>query len=62
MNEADFEGSLILEKLADLGLVDDFYEAIDSDDLIKAMALKRKAQVDEETIKIAIQKMREGET
>lgn len=50
MNEQDFEGSLILEKLAALDLVDDFFEAVDSDDLVRVTALLKKADIDEETI------------
>ncbi len=61
MNEEDFEGSLILEMLADQNLIDDFYEAIDSDNIPKAMALMRKANVDEKTIVIAMRKMRESD-
>jgi hypothetical protein len=61
MNEDAFEGSLILEMLAELGLVDDFYEAIDSDNISKAISLMRRAQVDEETIEIAVRKMQESD-
>ena len=36
MDENDFEGTLVLEKLAEIDKVDAFYEAIDSDDFAKA--------------------------
>ena len=50
MDENDFEGTLVLEKLAELGKVDAFFEAIDSDDFDKAESLMRRANVDAETI------------
>lgn len=61
MEEDTFEGSIILELLAEQGLVDDFFEAIDSDDIGKAIRLMRKAQVDEETIEMTVRKMRESD-
>ncbi|MGE3974212.1 MAG: hypothetical protein AB7F59_06780 [Bdellovibrionales bacterium] len=39
MEENDFEGTLVLEKLAEIGKVEDFFEAIDSDDFEKAKSL-----------------------
>jgi hypothetical protein len=50
MDADDFEGTLILEKLAELGKVEAFYEAIDSDDLAKVQKLMRLAGIDSETI------------
>lgn len=58
MNETDFEGTLILEKLAEIDEVDAFYEAIDSDDFAKATSLMKKANIDSETIAIVLKKMR----
>ena len=29
MDESDFEGSLVLEKLAEIGKIDDFFEALE---------------------------------
>lgn len=57
MDESDFEGTLVLEKLAEIGKVDDFFEAIDSDDLGKAQSLMKRAAVDTETIAIVLKKM-----
>lgn len=34
----DFEGTLVLEKLAAIGCVDDFFEAIDDDAILAMMA------------------------
>ena len=39
MKEDDLEGTLVLEKLAEIGKVDAFFEAVDSDDFGKAQAL-----------------------
>lgn len=60
MDEQDFEGTLVLEKLAEIGKVDDFFEAIDSDDFDQAKSLMKKARVDSETIQIVLKKMREA--
>lgn len=57
MDEQDFEGTLVLEKLAEIGKVDEFFEAIDSDDFSKAKALMKRAQIDFETIEIVLKKM-----
>jgi hypothetical protein len=61
MDEKDFEGSLVLEKLATIGMLDDFFEAIDADDFKKAASLLKKAQVDPETIAIVLKKMAEAD-
>ena len=59
MDEFEFEGSLLLEKLAALNLVDEFYAAVDSDDLSEVVSLLRDAEVDEETIAIVIKKIQD---
>ena len=61
MDESDFEGTLVLEKLAQKGLVGQFFEAIDSDDFGKATQLMRKASVDSETIQVVMRKMANGD-
>lgn len=61
MTENDFEGTLVLEKLAAIGKVDEFFEAVDADDFGKARALMRKAQVSGEEMAIVLQKMAAGE-
>ncbi len=60
MDDNDFEGTLVLEKLALIGKVDEFFEAVDSDDFDKAKSLMKRAQVDAETIAWVLRKMREG--
>ena len=61
MNENDFEGTLVLEKLAEIGKVDDFFDAIDSDDFDRAKLLMRKANVDSQTIAIVLKKMSDAD-
>ena len=57
MDESDFEGTLVLEKLATVGLVEAFFEAIDADDFGKCISLMKKAHVDSESIQIVLKKM-----
>ena len=57
MIPSDFEGSLVLEKLSAAGYLDDFLDAVDSDDLKRAQLLLRKAGVDQETIEVVLRKM-----
>jgi hypothetical protein len=61
MEENEFEGTLILEKLAEIGKVDDFFEAVDSDNFSKAKFLMKSAGVGSETISIALKKMCEAD-
>jgi len=57
MEERDFEGTIVLEKLAAIDRLDEFFEAIDADDVARAVALMRKADVDARTIAIVVAKM-----
>jgi hypothetical protein len=57
MDETDFEGTLVLEQLAAVGKVEDFFDAIDSDDVQRATALMKEANVDGSTIATVIRKM-----
>lgn len=61
MDENDFEGTIVLEKLALLDLVDEFFEAVDSDDFSSAKALMKRAGLDAETIAVVLRKMAEGD-
>jgi len=58
MDEKDFEGTLVLEQLAAIGRVEDFFDAIDSDDVQRATLLMKKANVDASTIAIVLRKMK----
>jgi hypothetical protein len=57
MDESDFEGTLVLEKLAGIGKVEDFFDAIDSDDFDRAKTLLRRAGVEASDIAIVLKKM-----
>jgi hypothetical protein len=57
MNDKDFEGTLVLEKLAEIDKVDDFFDAVDSDDFEKARKLMARAGIDGETIRTVLLKM-----
>lgn len=57
----EFEGSIILEQLAAIDKLDEFYEAVDSDDFSKVTSLLKSAGVDSKTIQTVLHKMSEGE-
>lgn len=61
MDSKDFEGTLVLEKLAEINQVENFFDAIDSDDFQKAKRLMSKAGVDNQTIQIVLQKMADAD-
>ncbi|HVU02871.1 MAG TPA: hypothetical protein VHE30_14020 [Polyangiaceae bacterium] len=58
MDESDFEGTLVLEQLAEIDEVEAFFDAVDSDDLRRAAALMKRAKIDAATIAIVLEKMR----
>ncbi len=57
MDESDFEGTLVLEQLARIDKVDEFMDAIDSDDVKQAAALMKSASIDVATIAMVLKKM-----
>ena len=61
MDDTDFEGTLVLEQLAAIDKVDDFFEAIDADDVQRATALMKQADIDASTIAIVVRKMEESD-
>ena len=61
MDESDFEGTLVLEKLAEINKLDDFMEAVDSDDFETAFGLMKRARIDAETIATVLKKMRQAD-
>jgi hypothetical protein len=61
MDESDFEGTLVLERLAEIGQVEDFLDAVDADDAQRAAALMKKAKIDVSTIAIVLKKMEDGD-
>lgn len=50
MRDIEFEGSEILEQLAEIDLLDSFMDAIDSDNLGLAVTLMRRAGLNQEAI------------
>lgn len=58
MNEENFEGTLILEKMAELSKLEDFFDAIDSDDFVKVKKLLKLAQIDDSTIEVLMSKIK----
>ena len=61
MDDTDFEGTLVLEQLAAIGKVEDFFDAIDSDDVQRASTLMRSAKVEATTIAAVIRMIEEGD-
>lgn len=61
MDEDTFEGTRVLEKLAEIDKVDEFFEAIDSDDFGSAEGLMKAAKVDAPTIAIVLRKMMDAD-
>ena len=61
MDESDFEGTLVLEKIAEIDKLDAFFEAIDSDDFGKAQSLMRLAKIDSETIAMVLKNMADAD-
>jgi hypothetical protein len=61
MDDSDFEGTLVLEQLAAIDKVDEFFEAIDSDDIQRATALMKSASIDAPTIATVIRKMKDSD-
>jgi len=61
MDEADFEGTIVLEQLAAVGKLEEFFDAIDADDVQRAAALMKRANIDAPTIATVIKKMAESD-
>lgn len=61
MDESDFEGTLVLEKLAEIDRLEDFFEAVDADDFGRTKSLMKKAGVDSDTIAIVLKKMQDAD-
>jgi hypothetical protein len=61
MEESDFEGTRVLERLAEIGRVEDFFDAIDSDDVERATSLMKEAKIDASTIATVVRKVEDGD-
>ena len=62
MDETDFEGTLVLEQLAAINRVEAFFDAVDSDDVERAVLLMKRARVDATAIATVVRKMEEGDS
>ncbi len=58
---AEFAGSLILEILNQNNLLEDFYEAVDSDNLGKVKSILKQIHISEEDIKEVITLIENGD-
>lgn len=59
MDTDDFEGTLVLEQLAAIDRVDEFLEAVDADDVSRAVALMKSAAIAPSVIATVVRKMEE---
>jgi hypothetical protein len=57
VDENDFEGTVVLEQLAEIGRLEDFFDAIDADDIDRATSLMKRARIDASTIAMVVRKM-----
>lgn len=61
MDESDFEGTTVLEKLAEIGKVDEFFSAVDEDNFSLAQKLMKMARIDAPTQQRVLEKMQNSE-
>ena len=62
MDDTDFEGTLVLEMLASMDRVDEFLDAVDSDDVQRATDLMKAAGIAPPTIAAVIRKIQDGDS
>lgn len=60
MKDELLEGTLVLEKLNEMNLLDDFYEAVDEDNLEKVQLILKRARIGSATIAMIMRKIEEG--
>lgn len=61
MEEKDFEGTEVLERLAEIGKLDRFFEAVDADNFGLVKMLMKQAGLDAATIQFVMQKMSDSD-
>lgn len=61
MSDSLFEGTAVLELLAEAGLLDAFSEAVDADDVPRAVTLMKRAGVPAATLRVVVRKMEAGD-
>lgn len=54
MDENDFEGSLVLERLAGIGKIEEFFDAVDKVDFARLKSLMQEAGCDREMISVVL--------
>lgn len=57
MPDNHFEGTLVLESLARIGKLEEFFVAVDSDDYAAVKALMAEAGIDPQTMAVVLAKM-----
>ncbi|MDP2341498.1 MAG: hypothetical protein Q8O67_11090 [Deltaproteobacteria bacterium] len=57
MDECDFEGTRVLEQLAAIGKIEDFFDAVDADDVERVVSLMKQARIDQHTVAIVVKKI-----
>lgn len=60
MTEEDFEGSLILERLASIGLKEEFFDAIDSDNMSEIISMMEEANIDEDSVRSVLKQIKDS--
>lgn len=61
MDESDFEGTLVLEKLSSIGKLEEFFDAVDADDFKKARSLMKLAGLDSDSITLVLNQMADSD-
>lgn len=61
MDEGGIEGTAVLERLAAVGLIDEFADAVDADDFEAAAQLLRRGGIDPVTANQVLRRMREAD-
>ena len=62
MSQINFEGTDILEQLAEFDMLDPFYEAVDSDDFDKVGWIMRSAGFNREDIVLVLKLIKEADS
>lgn len=59
MDDTDFEGTIVLERLAAVAGIEAFSDAVEADDTVRATTLMQNAGIDAATIATVLGKMEE---
>lgn len=61
MDETDFEGTFVLEQLTEIGVEEEFFDAIDSENVGRIVVLLKLAKVDPRAIALIVDRMEASE-